>query len=138
MKKKFLFIILAAVIASLGFGSGFYAGAATKNGAGSQNDPVVTLSYLEYRLGETGSGAAAQTTGTEKVTIERGERLMPGNGSIIVIYSGACSAVGRLIDTTAAKAVSEGEEVSAYSQILVPEDSSGVVASKTTVIYVLR
>ena len=138
MKKKLLIIALLAVTVSIGFGSGFYAGAATKNGAGSQNDPVVTLSYLEYRLGKEGTGEDSRGLGAEKVTIERGERLMPGEGSVIVLYSGACTAVGNLIDTTAAKTVQEGETVSPYSQILIPEDSSGVVASQTTVLYVFR
>ena len=50
MKKKVLTVLVITVVASMLFGSGFYAGAATSKGAGSQNDPVVSLSYLEYRL----------------------------------------------------------------------------------------
>ena len=146
MKKKILIVIVAAIVASIAFGSGFYAGAATTNGAGSQNDPVVTLSYLDYRLGKLGdieqtsdNNTVQSGNRTEKVTIERGERLMPGEGSIIIIYSGSCTAVGNpLIDTTSAKSVKEGMQVSPYSQILIPDDSSGVVAAESTIIYVLR
>ena len=140
MKKKVLTVLLVAVIASTLFGSGFYAGAATTKGAGSQNDPVVSLSYLEYRLsklGDTSSEGNGTGTFSRKVTVENGERIMPGEGSIIIIFSGACTAVGNLIDTTGAKALSEGMSVSPYSQILVPSDKSGVVASETTVVYIL-
>lgn len=146
LKPKIIIVMVAVVIASIGFGSGFYVGAATTNGAGSQNDPVVTLSYLDYRLGKLGAveetpenNTVQSGNRTEKVTIELGERLMPGEGSIIIIYSGSCTAVGNaLIDTTSAKSVREGMQVSPYSQILIPDDSSGVVAAESTVIYVLR
>jgi len=140
MKKKILLIALLTVTTAILFGSGFYVGAATTKGAGSQNDPVVSLSYLEYRLsklGDTSSEGNGTGTFSRKVTVENGERIMPGEGSIIIIYSGACTAVGNLIDTTGATALSEGMSVSPYSQILVPSDSSGVVASETTVVYIL-
>ena len=139
MKKKVLTVLMITVVASILFGSGFYAGAATTKGAGSQNDPVVSLSYLEYRLSKLGdvTSGGSNTGFSRKVTVENGERIMPGEGSLIIIYSGACTAVGNLIDTTEARALSEGMSVSPYSQILVPSDSSGVVASQTTVVYIL-
>ena len=157
MKKKVLTVLVITVVASMLFGSGFYAGAATNKGAGSQNDPVVSLSYLEYRLEQLeqsiGSGKGtvnAGNNGTDgqaskssiaggaarKVIIERGERLIPGEGSIIIVYSGACTAVGNLIDTSASKPLTESTTIPAYSQILIPTDESGVVASESTVLFV--
>ena len=156
MKKKAAVVIIAVVLASIFFGSGMYVGAATKSGAGSQNDPVVTLSYLDYRLeklgetsgigkqgnagngtGTTGQESAVWNTGFKKVILSRGERYLSGEGGVIVLYSGTCTAVGKgLIDITNAKVIAESESIPAYSQMLVPDDSSGIVAGETCVIYV--
>ena len=157
MKKKLVVFLVALVIAGTMFGSGMYVGAAVKSGAGSQNDPVVSLSYLEYRLSELeNSVSAAQGRGTsssnrdgnkeensftgfEKVTLARGERLMPGEGGVIVLYSGACTAIGKgLVDVTNAKIITESNSIPAYSQMLVPEDTVGVVASEATILFVIR
>ena len=159
MKRKAVILVVAAIImASILFGSGMYVGAATKTGAGSQNDPVVSLSYLEYRLsqlenrigssGADGKGSVGQNrsagdasvsqSGYEKKVIKNGERCMPGEGGVIVVYSGACTAVGKgLIDMTAGKVITESSPIPAYSQMLMPDGNSGVVASEETVIYVI-
>ncbi|MBR5178557.1 MAG: hypothetical protein IKW90_07160 [Lachnospiraceae bacterium] len=149
MRKKIIVLIISVVLASAFFGSGMYVGAATKSGAGSQNDPVVSLSYLEYRLGQlegktgtsnsTGAGqVTSETTGYEKITIGRGERSMPGEGGVIVLYSGACTVVGKgVMNITSGTIITEGSTVPAYSQILVPDRDSGVVASESTVLFVL-
>ena len=126
MKKKILMVLAATLIACMLFGGGVYVGAAS-NGAGSQNDPVVSLSYLEYRLeqlgstgntGETGTAASSKlATGYKKTELSRGERFMPGEGGIIVLYSGKCTVVGNVIDLSSAKALGESGSVPAYSQI---------------------
>ena len=145
MKKKIIVLIISVVLASLFFGSGLYVGAAAKSGAGSQNDPVVSLSYLEYRLGQlegktgnTGTDTTPVQKNFEKKTIERGERLLPGEGGVIVLYSGACTAVGKgLVDLTGGTVISESTAIPAYSEMLVPSGDSGVVASETTVLFVI-
>ena len=137
MKKKVLLIAALAITASILFGTGFYAGAATTKGAGSQNDPVVSLSYLDYRLGklEGGSVSSSET----KVTVEKGKRFKPGEGSVIVVYSGTCTVVGKgLVNTSEACMVQEGMTVPLYSQILIPDDDSGIVASENVVVYIIR
>ena len=152
MKKKILMVLAATLIACMLFGGGVYVGAASY-GAGSQNDPVVSLSYLEYRLeqlgsagntgntgntGETGMAASSKlATGYKKTELSRGERFMPGEGGIIVLYSGKCTVVGNVIDLSSAKALGESGSVPAYSQILVPDNASGVVASEKTVLFVI-
>ena len=145
MKKKIIVLIISVVLASIFFGSGMYVGAATKSGAGSQNDPVVSLSYLEYRLsqlegktGNTGTNNSSVKKNFEKKTIERGERLLPGEGGVIVLYSGACTAVGKgLVNLTEGSIISESNNIPAYSEMLVPSGDSGVVASETTVLFVI-
>jgi len=143
MKKKILMVLAATLIACMLFGGGVYVGAAS-NGAGSQNDPVVSLSYLEYRLEQLGSSSEKGTAATPKLAsgykkteLSRGERFMPGEGGIIVLYSGKCTVVGNVIDLSSAKALGESGSVPAYSQILVPDNASGVVASEKTVLFVI-
>ena len=143
MKKRIIMILAAAVAACIVFGGGVYVGAAS-NGAGSQNDPVVSLSYLEYRLeqlGTTGQGNTAASsklaTGYKKTELARGERFMPGEGGVIILYSGTCTAVGNIIDLSSSAVLRESSKVPAYSEILVPDNASGVVASEKTVLFVI-
>ena len=139
MKKKILVIAVLAVAATLFFGSGFYVGAASSNGAGSQNDPVVSLSYLEYRLSKLEQGAGGIDAAETKVTVEKGRKFKPGEGSVIVVYSGAASAVGGdLVDTSQSCMIREGMEIPLYSQILIPDDDSGLEASEKLIIYLIR
>jgi len=137
MQKRILIALIFAAVAGLLCSSGLDAGAATTKGAGSQNDPVVSLSYLEYRLSKLENGGKTGNT-SSKVTLERGKRLMPGEGKVVVVYSGACTVVGKAVDTTSAALLSEGSQVPLYSQILLPDGSSGVVASETTVVYIVN
>ena len=62
-KRRVIIAVCACILTALVFGSGMAVGAAT-NGAGSQNDPVVSLSYLDYRLGklEGGNGGSGGYT----------------------------------------------------------------------------
>ena len=142
MKKKILVVLAVTIIACVLFGGGVYVGAAS-SGAGSQNDPVVSLSYLEYRLEQLGDTSKTDTaasklaTGYKKTELSRGERFMPGEGGIIVLYSGKCTAVGNVIDLSSASKIAESGNVPAYSQILVPDNASGVVASEKTVLFVI-
>ena len=137
MQKKVLIALIFAAVAGLLCSSGLDAGAATTKGAGSQNDPVVSLSYLEYRLSKLDNGGTSKTA-SSKVTLDRGKRLLPGEGKVIVVYSGACTVVGKAVDTTSASLINEGSQVPLYSQILLPDGGSGVVASETTVIYIVN
>ena len=139
MKRKIIVILAVTVAACLIFGGGVYVGAAA-SGAGSQNDPVVSLSYLDYRLenlnisGNSGSAG----NGYEKVTLSRGERYFPGEGGVIVLYSGSCTVIGKgIINLSASTMLTESSNVPAYSQMLVPDTSSGIVAAESTILYVV-
>ncbi len=143
MKKKTIMIIAVTMAACILFGGGVYVGAAS-NGAGSQNDPVVSLSYLEYRLEQLNGAGQGSTSvqpelssGYKKTELARGERFMPGEGGVIVLYSGKCTAVGNLLDLSSSSVLKESSGIPAYSQVLVPDNMSGVVASEKTVLYVI-
>jgi len=147
MKKKIILSIAAFALAASVFAGGIYVGAAT-TGAGSQNDPVVSLSYLEYRLnklegsGNSGAGSTdagnAAAKGYRKVSLARGERLMPGEGSMIVVYSGNCTAVGEkgIINMTDGSLYQESYSLPLYNNFLVPADSSGIVAGNDVTVFV--
>lgn len=136
MKKGLIISIIAIVLAGSLFAGGIYVGAAT-TGAGSQNDPVVSLSYLEYRL-EKLSGGAGAGQGYHTVSLERGERLMPGAGSTVILYSGSCTAVGTkgIINLTDGSLYNESYTVPMYNVFLVPDDTSGIVAGDNSIVFV--
>jgi hypothetical protein len=139
MKKKIIVILAVTVAACLIFGGGVYVGAAT-SGAGSQNDPVVSLSYLDYRLENLNisGNSGSPVNGYEKVTLSRGERYLPGEGGVIVLYSGSCTVIGKgIINLSASTVLAESSNVPAYSQMLVPDTSSGIVAAESTILYVV-
>ncbi len=160
LNKKSLIVIVAFALAGIMFCGGIAVGAATTAGPGSQNDPVVSKSYLEYRLEklqteiENGTGtkasdssavgvnpAAASAFGKyERVELTRGERLMPGEGSTIILYSGSCTAVGAagLVNLTDATVYKESYSIPMYNICLVPDDASGIVAGSTAVVFVGR
>lgn len=139
MKKRVLIIGIIVVASGIFFSSGFLVGAATTKGAGSQNDPVVSLSYLDYRLSKLEGGSGNIGTSETKITVEKGKRFKPGEGSVIVVYQGACTALGKgLVNTTDACMVQEGMNVPLYSQILIPDDDSGIVAAEQVIIYIIR
>lgn len=140
MKKRVIVLIVCFIAAGAVFGGGVYVGAAT-SGAGSQNDPVVSLSYLEYRLENLERGGMSGDGGTNsayrRVELSRGERLMPGEGNTIVLYSGSCTAVGStgLVGLTNAEIYYESYSVPLYNVCLVPDDMSGIVAGTDTVVF---
>ena len=139
MKKKIITILAVTAVICLIFGGGVYVGAAT-SGAGSQNDPVVSLSYLDYRLENlsTSGSSGVLFGGYEKVTLSRGERYLPGEGGVIVLYSGSCTVVGKgIINLSGSTMLTESNNVPAYSQMLIPDTSSGVVAAESTILYVV-
>lgn len=153
INRKSLIIIGVLVLSGSLFCGGIAVGAAT-SGPGSQNDPVVSKSYLEYRLDklqneiENGTGgnaadyvnpvSATDSGKYERVELARGERLMPGEGSTIILYSGSCTAVGAagVINLTDATLYKESYSIPMYNICLVPDTSSGIVAGSDTVVFV--
>lgn len=120
-KKKLLCGISVAVLALGAFFTGHSAGAASKT-PGSTGDPLITLSYLEERLGETKGEY-------RKVQLSRGEALTGKPGTGIVVLGGSVTATGSgLVDVTEGTLAESDTSLFLYHSYIVAEESSGCEA----------
>lgn len=125
-KRKRLYITGASVLlGAVLFCSGVTVGAATGE-PGSAGDPLITKSYLDAQLADTGYTC---------VTLQKGEKLTLKQGGQVILYTGNASVNGTLIDTTVGKLVSSGIKGEKYHTYLVPADGSGFTADSTCVIF---
>jgi hypothetical protein len=125
--NKFILMGTAVLVGTLLFCSGIRVGAAT-NEPGSAGDPLITLSYLEQRLEQNGSGY-------ECITLKKGETLSLAQGTQAILYTGTASVLENLIDTTQGILVSGGKKAEKYHSYLAPADGSGFTAETTCVIF---
>lgn len=126
-RRKLWLAGVAVLTGTLLFCSGMQVGAAT-NEPGSAGDPLITRSYLEQRLEQTGSGY-------ECITLKKGEFLSVSQGSQIILYTGTADVLENLIDTTEGKLVAGGIKAEKYHAYLAPADGSGFTAQTTCVIF---
>ena len=106
--------------------TGLLIGGVLAAGLGGE-DSVITLSYLEKKM----EGVA----GYECITLKKGETLFLVQGAQVVLYTGAASIEGSLIDTTEGSLASQGSRAQKYHTYLVPADESGFTAEGTCVIF---
>lgn len=120
----------------------FYAVAAS---AGSQEDPLVTLSYLngpfkQEVLAQVGSGGASATYSV--VTLSNGQTLNCGAGCEVLLRTGTAVCVAGtdpgLIDTTQAKGLDGGSSLAANHLYIVSEGGKGVKATAASVTLLVQ
>jgi len=129
-KKKIICGIGVALLVAGAFLSGHYAGAASKT-PGTTGDPLITLSYLEGRLAETGGYA-------EKVQLKKGQRLLGEPGSGVIVLGGSVIADGSgLIDVTQGGLVEKDTSLFAYHSYMISEKGSGCEALSACTLFVL-
>ncbi len=145
MKKNIRKAIIIGLAAVMGLGAagaaGVYAGS-----AGSDQDPLVTLSYVEKRIQEvlttvtaqiaelkkqTGSqtgtaGTAAGTAVFQVIQAEKGSFVYFGGSTEFIVRSGKVTVIattnGGLSDLTDGKDIAMGQTVPANHHMLVPRD----------------
>lgn len=116
--KKVLCGIGVALLVAGAFLTGHTAGAASK-APGSSGDPLVTLSYLEERLGTAAGGART-------VQLKKGQTLQGAPGTGIVVLGGSVTASGDgLVDLTAGKLTESDTSMFLYHNYIVAEENSG-------------
>lgn len=116
--KKVLCGIGVAVLVAGAFLTGHTAGAASKT-PGSTGDPLVTLSYLEERLGPASGGA-------QTVQLKKGQTLQGATGTGIVVLGGSVTAAGDgLVDLTAGELTERDTSMFLYHNYIVAEENSG-------------
>lgn len=160
MKTSFKKAISLGIAVILALGAAGAAGVYAGN-AGSDQDPLVTLSYVEKRIQEvlttvtaqiaelkkqTGSqtGNAGAATGTavfQVVQAEKGSFLYFGGSTEFIVRSGKVTVIatanGGLSDLTDGKDIAMGQAVPANHHMLVPrDDGRGLSILDTTFILV--
>ncbi len=126
-------------------------------GQGSQEDPLLTLSYLDkvlkpqleaqvdqavqaneaalaQRLEEAAKGYAQQTGQGGAVAFQtrelaQGERFTPGAGRELLVTAGSATALGTLTDTTAGAALRAGDKLEPDHLYLTVDDAGGCQAA---------
>ncbi len=133
-KKPVLLVLVLALVGSLCYRAGRAEGAGG-GVPGSAGDPLVTRSYLEERLSETGGGSASRFS---KVVLSRGEGLSLYSGSELILYSGSAAVTGAagLVSLTTGELFKRGTSVVRYHLYLAPEDGCGILADAGVTVYV--
>lgn len=134
-KKHIVFILMGLLIIAGTFRAGTVYGAGTSK-PGSAGDPLVTLSYLEKRLGNNNSGGT--TSGYAKVSISKNKTLFLKEGSEAVLYSGSATVIGRngLINLSSGELFKTNFTVVKYQIFLSPDNNSGLKANANTTVFV--
>lgn len=139
-------IVIVLSIAVMAFGGLTSVARANFSEPGSQEDPVITLSYVEKRLeqmkyyidqkieeinslGNENSTAVENTSGGasfQVVFIEKGKNLYLGEGTELILRSGQATAIassnGGLSDVTIGKDLKSGESIPSNHLIIIPRN----------------
>lgn len=118
---------------------------------GSDRDPLVSRSYVEKRVDDivkyidskiSGSGnIEAGETRLEVVEIKKGESLIAGQGTEIILRSGSAMAIGSelggISDVTAGVDIPTYEYIRPNHQLIIPrDDGRGIYAAKDCICLV--
>lgn len=103
---------------------------------GSENDPVVTKSYVDAKIAAISSGGGGGDS-FQPISIEEGDRLIGGEGTEIILRSGDANAitngVNGISDLTAGRDLSQGAYISPNHLILVPRDDGRGIRAVSSV-----
>jgi len=135
MKKKWV-AVLAAVMLVLSLS---VIGSTAAGSPGSEDDPVVTKSYVDSKIAGISHGENTAATYTA-ISIEAGQTLLGKEGTEIILRSGEATALDNgtngISDVTAGTELWSGNAVNANHLLLIPrEDGRGIKA--TTIIWVM-
>ncbi|MCG0275305.1 MAG: hypothetical protein L5655_03945 [Thermosediminibacteraceae bacterium] len=144
--RRFTNIILIALALVLLLGYGI--SRANIGEPGSAEDPLVTKSYVDKVVAELkgslgGSSPIGQQTGSfEVVNLNKGERLIAGKGTEIILRSGKAvvvdSELGGIADVTNGKDLKKDEIAPQNHLLIVPRDDGRGLIAQTDVVLVVR
>ncbi len=144
LRKTAVFLIILLCAAGI-FGAGMAFGAGSGE-PGSQQDPIVTLSYLESRLSalENNSGTsrggsdsrAAQ--GFEKRTLDKGQKLSLSDGAMVIVSAGNGKIGGDngLLNLSTGEMFGNGTSAVLFSVFMATDGSGSVTALGNMTVYV--
>ncbi|MCF6097226.1 hypothetical protein L1766_09555 [Thermovorax subterraneus] len=143
---KYKYALLTGLI--LTFLVGYGIGMANVGEPGSQDDPLVTKSYVDKVVSELKSyldesSSGNQSIGTfEVVYLEKGDRLVAGKGTEIILRSGIATVVdsenGGIADITDGKDLRRKERVPQNHLLIVPRDDGRGLIAETNVVLTVR
>ena len=127
MKKSIVILIVAALCLAMSLGVAVFAAS-----AGSENDPLVTKSYLDSVIDDIkkdiGSGEGGSSEYKVLEGLEAGTIVVGGSSTEMILRSGAAlayipsSASGGLSDLTSGANLGNGKAISANHLLLFPRD----------------
>lgn len=145
-KRQGLIIIISLLILAA-FGQMIYA---ANKGAGTKDDPLVTLSYLELKIQQLKEYIDQKSFSSDEsepslpqgpregpiyqvVELKKGESLIGEGGTELILRSGLASAItsqlGGLSDVTGARDIGQDEQVPSNHLLIIPrEDGRGIKA----------
>ncbi len=128
--------------------------------AGTRNDPVISLSYFEKRIGElkdyidtrlnqiNSDDKAIEPATFEVVQLSQGQSIIGKNGTEIILRGGTGKGIGRakvvapgndgLSDITEGKDLKNDEEVPLNHLLIVPRDDGRGVYAVTDSVYLVK
>lgn len=140
-----------ALLAGLWIGQG---SAATLAAPGSDQDPLVTKSYVDQAInnlaalidnifpGEPGTPPPTTATSLRVVQVAAGERLIASEGSEFILRSGNATAIGGtgggIPDLTAGKDLPNNTAIPANHLLLFPRSDQRGIRATTNIIVMVR
>lgn len=108
---------------------------------GSENDPVVTKSYVDSQIAQLKSGGTAEGSYTI-VEVKVGQKLFGKEGTEMILRSGEATAIDNgangVSDITAGKDLMTGQAVGLNHLLLVPRDDGRGIQAITDLFVMVR
>lgn len=135
MKHNKVVFIISLVILLL---AGSIAVAAASGTPGSQDDPVVTKSYVDQKIAELKNGGSSGSTGSgavfKVVEVDAGKKVLGGEGTELILRGGEATALDNgkdgISDLTAGVDLKEGTVITRNHHLLVPMSDGRGIAVK--------
>lgn len=110
---------------------------------GSQEDPVVTKSYVDAKIAELkASGGGGDSVTFVPVKIPAGKQLIGGEGAEFILRSGDATAIDNGVDgvsdLTDGKDLKTGQAITANHLLLIPRDDGRGIAAKKELWVMIR
>lgn len=119
--------------------------------AGSETDPLITLSYLEQRISEVkkyvddkiGSLNNSNSNTLEVIELKNGQKIIGREGTEFILRSGKAAAkvsdLGGISDVTDGVDLKEGENIPRNHQLIIPrDDGRGLVIMQDSTFVLVR
>lgn len=144
MTRKNLILAGGALLlvgALLGWvGKGLAAGEAAL--PGSEQDPLVSRSYVDQKVDEAINQKVAQELAMVVVEVPAGKQIICSAGTEVIVRGGTATVIdtqmGGLADVTGGKDLRKGEQAPANHLLIVPRDDGRGLKATTALILMVR